>query len=305
MKVIFMGSPAFAAPTLQKLIDSEHEVICVYTQAPKPAGRGHKIRKSPIHELAENNNIEVRHPKSLKDKNEQKLFDELNADIGVVAAYGLLLPKAILEAPKFGCINLHPSLLPRWRGAAPIQRTIMEGDKETGICIMQMDEGLDTGDILLEEKIELDDNYNAGLLHDECAESGADMIIRTIKGLGDNSITPNKQSEDGATYAKKISKDECKIDWNKSASEVIDFIRGLSPYPGAYFMYEGEKIKILEAEIYKKNFDFPPGKVIDNLLTITCKSGAISPMKVQRSGKRVMDISDMLRGFSIPDGTKL
>jgi len=303
MKIIFMGSPVFAAPTLQKLIDSEHDVICVYTQAPKPAGRGHKVRKSPIHELAENNDIEVRHPKSLKDKDEQKLFDELGADIGVVAAYGLLLPKEILESPKMGCINLHPSLLPRWRGAAPLQRTIMAGDNETGVCIMQMDEGLDTGDILLEERISLDDTYNAELLHNECAELGANMVLNTIEGLKEKNISPRKQSEEGVEYAKKISKEECQIDWNKPASEIHNFIRGLSPYNGAYFMYNNEKIKILESEIYKSNLDQPAGKVIDNFLTISCQEGAIIPMIVQRSGKKAMDTSDMLRGFSIPDGT--
>lgn len=300
-----MGSPEFALPTLKKLIDSEHEVICVYTQVPKPAGRGHKLRKSPIHEYAEANNILVRYPKSLKDINEQKLFDELKADIGVTAAYGLLLPKEVLESPKMGCINIHPSLLSRWRGAAPIQQAIIAGDIETGVCIMQMDEGLDTGDILLKENIQFDDNYNAELLHDELSELGAEMILLTLDGLENKTIIPQKQSDEGVTYAKKITKDECKIDWNKPVKDINNMIRGLSPYPAAYFIYKNEKIKILEAEIYKGNFDYPAGKVIDNFLTVMCGKGALSPTKVQRSGKKSMSTQDMLRGFPIPDGTIL
>ncbi len=305
MKVIFMGTPDFAVPALKKLIESEHKVVCAYTQPPRPADRGHKLKSSPVQQLAEENNIEVRYPTNLRDESEIKKFQNLEADIAVVAAYGLILPIGILTDCKYGCINIHPSILPRWRGAAPIQRAIMAGDRETGVGIMQMNEGLDTGDILLEKRIKLNDVYDAKMLHDELADLGADMILQTIERLKNNTITPRIQADEGLTYAKKITKEESVINWNKSAREINNLIRGLSPYPAAYFMYKNEKIKILQAEISDSKFDFPAGKIIDNHLTIACGEGNLSPTIVQRSGKKPMATSEMLKGFAIPNGTQL
>ncbi len=284
-----MGTADFAVPALQKLIDSAHEIAAVYTAPPKPAGRGKNLRKSPVHELAESHNLPVQTPASLKNETLPE------CDLAVVAAYGILLPKSVLQAPKFGCINIHPSLLPRWRGAAPIQRTIMAGDKETGVCIMQMDEGLDTGAILAMEKLPLAQKITAGELHDICAEQGAEMILRVIDDI--ENFKPTAQSEQGATYAKKITGEDEKISWTKTAREIECQIRGLNPSPGAYFEYGDEKIRVLAADI--TNETGKPGTVLDDKLTIACGSGALKITALQRPGKRAMTAQEFLNGYKI------
>ena len=295
MKVIFMGTPAFALPALQALINSEHEIVAVYTAPPRPAGRGKKLRNSEVHQLADENDLEVRALASLK---EEKLPE---CDIAVVAAYGILLPKHILDGPKYGCINIHPSLLPRWRGAAPVQRAIMAGDDETAVCIMQMDEGLDTGDVLRQAGLPLPPTITAGQLHDQTAMLGAIMTLEVIADI--ENITPQKQSEDGVTYAKKIKKEDELIDWSKTAEEVSCQIRGMNPFPGAYFMHEGEKFKIFEHEVLDEQGE--TGEVIDDELTIACGTGAVKVKRIQRQGKSAMAAEDFLRGFKIEKGSIL
>lgn len=308
LKLIFMGTPQFAAPTLQALIAAGHTIAAVYTAPPKPAGRGQKETITPVHRVALEHNLPVFTPATLKDAAAQKTFTDVNADGAIVAAYGLLLPPAILTGTRMGCLNVHPSLLPRWRGAAPIQRAVMAGDKKTGIVIMQMNAGLDTGDMLLTEQYDIIDGMNAGELHDMLSQEAGPLMIKTLEGLTAGNIIPVKQPEDGVTYAKKITKEECRIDWNEPATTLRHKILGLAPHPGAFFLYKGEAIKILDAEIYpaKKLFEnIAPGTVIDNHLTIVCGEGALSPLTVQRPGKKPMAVREMLQGFAITDGTKL
>jgi methionyl-tRNA formyltransferase len=303
-----MGTPMFALPTLQALIDSPHEVVAVYSQPPRPAGRGQKLTASPVHQIAEKHSIAVFTPTSLKSPEVQDEFRALNADAAIVAAYGLLLPKAILEGTRLGCINVHPSLLPRWRGAAPIPRTLMAGDAQTGVCIMQMDEGLDTGDVLLREDYNISPDMNAGDLHDTLANIAAPMILQTLDGLNNGSIKPQKQSEDGITYAKKIEKDDFKINWNHPARDIYNQIRGLAPKPGAYFMFNGEAIKVLDARLHDSDKEFEAlkaGMAIDNQLTVKCGIGAIGIVIAQRPSKPPMPALEMLKGFSIPAGSVL
>lgn len=301
-KLIFMGTPEFAVPTLRALVEAGHDIIAVYTAPPKPAGRGQKETITPVHRVAQELNLPVFTPATLKDAEAQKAFAALNADAAIVAAYGLLLPKAILEGARLGCINVHPSLLPRWRGAAPIQRAVMAGDKETGIVIMQMNEGLDTGDMLLVQRYDIPDGMNAGELHDMLSHEAGPLVIKTLEGLASGSITPVKQPDEGVTYAKKITKEEARIDWKESAVSIRHKILGLSPHPGACFLYKGEMIKILDADIYPAKQMFKnvlPGTVVDNHLTIACGEGALAPMTVQRPGKKVMGVKEMLQGFAI------
>ena len=294
-QVIFMGTPHFALPALQGLIDSAHEIVAVYTAPPKPAGRGKDIKKSAVHELAEKHGLNVLTPASLK--NEQLPA----ADIAVVAAYGILLPEHILNAPKFGCINIHPSLLPRWRGAAPIQRTIMAGDTLTAVCIMQMDKGLDTGDILMQGNFEVEPNMTAGELHDFCAKLGAEMVLGCLTAAGN--ITPIRQSLEGVTYAKKITKDDEVIDWADSAENIRNKIRGLNPFPGAYFMHDGKKMKVFEVEV--EAGDGKNGEVLDDKLLIACRENAVRIKKLQKEGKRPMTATEFLNGSAILKGTIL
>jgi methionyl-tRNA formyltransferase len=307
MRVIFMGSPDFAVPTLEELIASKHDVVAVYTQKPKAANRGMKILKSKVHEVAEAEGISVITPDSLKDKKVQDEFFSLAADVCIVAAYGMLLPKPILEFCKFGCVNLHPSNLPRWRGAAPIQRTIMAGDKKSAICLMKMDEGLDTGDVLVREEFDIPNDWNAGALHDYTASYGAKMIVNLINKLeaGENIIAV-KQPEEGVTYANKIAKSDEILDFSNTAEEVNNKIRGLSPYPGAYFEYEGKKYKIFEAGIvYDLKDVAEPGVVLDENLTIKCGDNAIRPITIQKEGKKRINLKDFLKGNKIAEGSKL
>jgi methionyl-tRNA formyltransferase len=305
LKIIFMGTPEFAVPSLQALFESPHSVIAVYTQPPRPAGRGQKEMLTPVHRLALEKNIPVYNPVTLKDPETQKRFRDHKADVAVVAAYGLLLPRTILEATKMGCINVHPSLLPRWRGAAPIGRTIMAGDKETAVVIMQMDAGLDTGDMLMVKHYPIADGTNAGALHDALSHFSTPLLLATLDGLQKNVITPIKQSDEGITYAHKITKEECKIDWNESAFTIRQKILGLSPKPGAYFEYKNEMIKILDANFDTSSSGASSGTVLDNQFTIKCGEGIIRPLLLQRPSKKPIPIDEFLRGFPITLHTNL
>lgn len=293
MKIIFMGTPAFAIPALKALLGSAHEVIAVYTQPPRPAGRGQKLQASPVQQLAEERGIPVFHPVSLKSADEQQKFAALGAEMAVVAAYGLLLPEAILNAPARGCINIHPSLLPRWRGAAPIQRPIIAGDTETGICIMQMDKGLDTGDVWLRETMPLPANATAGAMHDLLAERSAELLLQAIEGIEKNMLTRTPQSDEGVTYANKITKEEAQIDWTLSARTLHNHIRGLS----AYTLLNGEIFKILQAEIVVDSGTHgAAGTVISDDFIIACGEGSLRVLRVQKAGKQAMSAEDFLRG---------
>lgn len=310
MRIVFMGTPEFSVATLQALIDAGHEIICVYTQPPRPAGRrGLELKPSPVQLKAEEHGIEVRIPTSLKSSEEQAKFDALDADVAVVVAYGMLLPKAILESPKHGCFNGHASLLPRWRGAAPIQRAIMAGDKETGMMIMQMGEGLDTGPVALVEKIAITPSTTAGILHDQLMEISGPLAVKAMELLEAGELTLTAQSEEGVTYAKKIEKSETRIDFSKDGASVHKHIMGLSPFPGAWFQLgEGKKaarVKVLACEYVDHVDDGEAGTVIDDQLTIACGNGAIRLVELQKAGSKPMKVDEFLRGNSIPKGTKL
>ncbi len=297
LKLIFMGTPAFAVPTLQALIDSHHEVCAVYTQPPRPAHRGKKETPSPVHRLADEHDIPVFTPTSLKDETAQQAFAAHEADAAVVAAYGLLLPEPILTGCRFGCINVHPSRLPRWRGAAPIQRTVMAGDTDTAICIMQMNEGLDTGDVLLEKPYPVPPDMSAGALHGLLAQEAGPMVLETLEQLQTGTATPRAQADEGVTYAKKISKEEAKINWYRPAQEIHHLIRGLSPYPGAYTQADGIRIKILEATAEPVAHTQEPGTLLENQSLVACGEGAIRPTYVQRAGKNITSWQDFLNGL--------
>ncbi len=297
LRVAFMGTPDFAVPTLQALIGAGHDVVAVYSQPPARAGRGKKLKNSPVHTLALNSNIEVRTPTSLKEQAEQTAFKALDIDIAVVVAYGQILPQAILDAPKYGCVNVHASLLPRWRGAAPIHRAIMAGDEETGVCIMKMDSGLDTGPVIACQSTAISSSTTTASLHDALSIMGADMINSAIKSYCDKSIIPHEQSEDGITYAKKIDKAEAAINWSKSATEIDCLVRGLYPFPGAYTTLCGERIKILAGTIIKASGS--AGTTLDDQLLVACGEGAYRIERAQRSGKGAMERGDFLRGMSI------
>jgi len=302
MKIIFMGTPGFAVPCLQKLIDSKHDIVAVYTQSPKPAKRGMKEQKSPIHIIALENNIKVITPKNFSNDKNLEEFKSLKADVAIVAAYGQILPQGVLNSPKYGCLNIHPSALPRWRGAAPIQRTIMAGDKTTQICIMQMDTGLDTGDILLSEDYIIPPGTTADQLHDYCSYKGAELALYAIDNL--DNLEPKKQSSLGVTYAKKIDKNEARINWAESTINVCNKILGLSPYPGAFFEYDNNRIKIFNAKI-THNSKGEIGEVMDNNLTIKCADQSVQLLTLQKSGKRIMNADKFIKGTPIPPGTIL
>ncbi|MDV3257686.1 MAG: methionyl-tRNA formyltransferase [Sphingomonas sp.] len=300
MRIIFMGSPDFAVPTLDALAHAGHELACVYTQPPRPAGRGRSERPTPVEIRARELGLEVRSPGTLRDQAEQLAFARLDAEIAVVAAYGLILPQPILDAPRHGCLNVHASLLPRWRGAAPVNRSIMAGDEVTGVTIMQMEAGLDTGAMLLQREVSL--GYKNALdLTNELAELGARMMVEVLSGL--ERFEPVPQPDTGITYASKISKEEARIDWHRPAPELVRHVQGLSPFPGAWFEHGGERIKLLAATMVEATG--APGEVIDDELTIACGSGAVRPSLVQRAGKSPMPAVELLRGFAIPRGTLL
>jgi len=291
-----MGTPDFSVPALDALADAGHEIVAVYCQPPRPAGRGKKDRPSPVQQRAEAMGLPVRHPKSLRDPAEQAGFAELAADLAVVVAYGLILPREILDAPKYGCLNIHASLLPRWRGAAPIHRAIMAGDAETGVCIMQMDAGLDTGPVLLCQATKIGDGETTAGLHDRLSQIGADLIVDCIARL--DGLTPEAQPEKGVTYASKIDKAEARIDWNAPAQEVDRQIRGLSPFPGAWCEINGERVKLLRSKL--ADGLGKPGQVIDGF-RVACGTGAIEITQAQRSGKRPMKTEEFLNGISLPE----
>jgi len=303
LKLAFMGTPDFAVPSLAALVAAGHEVAAVYTQPPRPAGRGQKERPSPVHAWAESQGLPVRTPASLRDPEAQAAFSALALDAAVVAAYGLILPKPVLDAPRLGCINVHASLLPRWRGAAPIQRAILAGDRETGISIMQMEEGLDTGPVLRSEVLPIAADMDAGALHDALADLGGRMIAPALEDLAAGRIKPVPQPETGATYAKKIEKSEARIEWRESAAAVACRIRAFSPWPGAWFELAGERVKALAA--LPADGSGAAGEALDDGLRIACGSGAVRLTRLQREGKRPITAEAFLRGRAVPAGTVL
>ena len=302
LRLAFLGTPQFAVPTLVELIAQGHQVACVYCQPPRPKGRGLGTELSPVHSVALSHAIAVRTPASLKDVEQQQLFAALALDAAVVVAYGLLLPVPILQAPQLGCFNLHGSLLPRWRGAAPIQRAVMAGDAQTGVMTMRMAEGLDSGAVLMAERTPIG-RKTYGQLHDELAQLGADLMVRTLAALERGTIAEQAQSSDGASYAKKISNDETQIDWTKPADEIDCLIRGLSPSPGAWTQINGERIKILNCAPLQA--DGAAGTLLDDAFGIACGKGALRLTWLQRPGKVAMQASEILRGFAVPRGTKI
>lgn len=302
MKVVFMGTPDFAVPVLENLV-KEHEVVCVYTRAPKEAGRGQKESKTPVHLKAEELGIEVRTPKTLRNEEEQAKFKALNADVAIVAAYGLILPKPVLEAFPKGCLNTHASLLPRWRGAAPIQRAIEAGDEKSGVTIMQMDEGLDTGDMLLKGEAAITDTTTGGELHDALSVIGADLIMEALRRI--DNLQPEKQTEEGTCYAAKIEKEESHLDFSLPAVALERKIRAFNPFPGTYFEYNGERFKVWEAEAFEEVSGYAPGTIIpnDSGLLIACGEGMLLVTKIQRQGKKAMATEELLRGFEFEADT--
>ena len=298
MRIVFMGSPDFAVPSLDSLVAAGHSVVAAYCQPPRPAGRGKAPRPTAVQLRAEALGIEVRSPASLRSDEEQARIRALDTDLAVVAAYGLILPPPILEAPKAGCINVHASLLPRWRGAAPIQRAILAGDTATGVTIMRMDEGLDTGPMLLQRELAID-GKNAGEVTEELAKLGARALLDWLSQPG----PPEPQPEDGVTYAAKVTKAEARIDWSRGADEVLRQVLAFGPAPGAWFEVGGERVKLLEAELAKGSGK--PGEVLDGRLAIACGQCAVRPLLVQRAGRAAMTPQELLRGFAIPVGTIL
>lgn len=304
MKIVFMGTPDFSVPVLENLIEY-HDVVCVYTQPPRPKGRGKKLQKSPVHICGEKNNIKVRTPLNFKDEKDINDFKKLDADISVVCAYGLILPVEILEAFSHQAINVHASLLPRWRGAAPIQRSIMAGDEYSGVTIMNMVKALDAGQMILKEKVKITDKMNAKDLHDKLSLVGADLILKALDDIENKTVKYEKQDENKVTYAKKIDKSEAKIDWSKTAQEISLKIRGLSPFPGCWFEHNNNRIKILQAKPIECSEKKDYGIVCDDELTISCGNGAIRVEKLQKAGKSPSDVESFLRGYEIAKGEKL
>lgn len=308
LRLAFMGTPDFAVPSLTEIVTAGHEVVTVYSQPPRPAGRGRELKKSPVHELAEGFGIEVRTPESLRDPEEQARFAGLELDAACVVAYGQILPRPVLDAPEFGCLNLHASLLPRWRGAAPIQRAIMAGDEKTGVQIMQMAEGLDTGDILLSETARIYPFETAASLHDRLSQTGGQMWPRALAALERGGLTATPQAETGATYAKKIDKAEARIDWSATAEEIDRKIRGLSPFPGAWFEIETPKgrarVKALLSK-YEPEESGAPGELLDEKLLVGTGEGAVRLTRVQREGRSAAEAGDFLRGNQLGKGDRL
>lgn len=294
MKIIFMGTPDFSVPVLDGLVSADHDIVAVYCQPPRPAGRGKKDRPSPVQRRAEDLGLDVRHPVSLKGAEAQADFAALDADIAVVVAYGLILPQAVLDAPKRGCLNIHASLLPRWRGAAPIHRAIMAGDAQTGVCIMQMEAGLDTGPVLLREALAIGEEETTGDLHDRLSDVGARLVVDALARLPE--LSPQAQPDAGVTYADKIDKAEARVDWARPAIEVDRLIRGLSPFPGAWCEVGGERVKLLGSRVTDRQG--APGDVLEGF-TIACGKGAVTVTRAQRAGKRPMQADEILKGLDL------
>jgi methionyl-tRNA formyltransferase len=304
LRLAFMGTPDFAVPALKALAARGHEIVCVYSQPPRPAGRGQKEQKSPVHLAAEEMGIPVRTPARLKNAEDQQAFADLKLDAAVVAAYGLILPLAVLEAPRLGCINIHGSLLPRWRGAAPLQRAMLAGDADTGITIMQMAAGLDTGDMWLKKTVPITTKTTASSLHDALSALGAEMIGEALEGIASGTLRRTPQPEEGVTYAAKLERGEGKIDWNEEAAAIERKTRALNPRPGVYFEARGERIKILSAELVmdKKG---EPGTLLADDFTVACGEDALRLLTVQRQGKAAMEGAAFLRGFTVKPGDRL
>jgi methionyl-tRNA formyltransferase len=300
-----MGTPDFAASSLRALIDAGHDVVCVYSQPPRPAGRGHQVQRSPVHVLAEDREIPVRTPKSLRNAEAQAEFAALDLDCAVVAAYGLILPQPVLDAPRMGCLNIHASLLPRWRGAAPIQRAILAGDAETGVTIMQMDAGLDTGAMLLKGSVPITGQTTAGGLHDALADMGSGLIVQALDGLAEGRLTAEPQPNEGVTYAAKLSRDDGRLDWTQPADFIERQVRALNPWPGVWFDLGRERIKVLAAEPAPETPGAAPGTLLDGNLTVACADGAVRLTRVQRPGKAPVDGGAFLRGFNVAVGSVL
>lgn len=307
LRIAFMGTPDFSVPALSELIAAGHDVVAVYSQPPRKSGRGMTQTPTPVHAFAEAQGIEVRTPEKLKSPEEHQAFRDLDLDVAIVAAYGLILPQVILDAPRLGCLNIHASLLPRWRGAAPIQRAIMAGDSETGVAIMQMEAGLDTGPVLLAERTQIGPTETAGELHDRLSLIGAGLMVRALAALERDSLASTPQPDDGVTYAAKIDKAEARIDWTRSAQELDCHIRGLAPFPGAWceMAKDGkpQRVKVLRAEPVASTGT--AGTALDDALTIACGDGALKLHQVQRAGKGVQQADEFLRGFPVPAGTVL
>lgn len=300
MRVVFMGTPDFAVPVLGVLID-DYDVVAVYTQPPRPAGRGHREQATPVHRAAEAAGVPVRYPRSLKSDVAQAEFAACSADVAVVAAYGLILPSSVLHAPRYGCVNVHASLLPRWRGAAPIQRAILAGDTQTGICLMQMDEGLDTGPVYACKRTPIDERTTAGALHDRLAELGSVMVRQYLPKILGGEIVAAPQPSDGVTYADKIAKSEAQINWDRPAGRVVRHINGFSPYPGAWAEHEGTRFKILAAEAVPGSG--APGQILNDALVIACGEGAIRVETIQMAGRQPLTAAQLLLGHRMPAGT--
>lgn len=298
MRIVFMGTPDFSVPVLEELARAGHEICAVYCQPPRPAGRGKKERPSPVHQKAQALGLMVRHPASLRGASEQADFSALNADVAVVVAYGLILPKVILDAPRLGCINIHASLLPRWRGAAPIQRAIMAGDAETGICIMQMDAGLDTGPVLAQHRISINQEETAGDLHDRLSALGARAITEALEQSRE--WAPQAQPDDGVTYAEKIAKSEAQIDWSRPGEEVDRLIRGLSPFPGGWSLANDERIKFLRSTLSEMRLGIGETFTKDGRLFVGSSDKAVEILEAQRAGKRAGVVSELLKGWPPP-----
>jgi methionyl-tRNA formyltransferase len=303
MRLIFMGTPDFAVPTLIELAARGHEIVAVYTRAAKPAGRGMDLQRTPVEREAQRLALAIHTPRTLKDDAAVELFRAHNADAAVVVAYGLILPKPVLDAPRLGCFNVHASLLPRWRGAAPINRAVMAGDAETGVTIMKMDEGLDTGAMAMADRAPIGADMTAGELHDALSQLGADLMLRALTAAERGSLTLTPQPQSGATYAEKISKNETRIDWAKPWKQVHDHIRGLSPFPGAWFELDGVRVKALRST--KADLSGKSGVVLDDRLTVACGSGAVRLTLVQRAGKHPMSADEFLRGSPVRTGTSV
>ena len=305
LRIVFMGTPDFAVPTLSALVGHGHEIVACYTRAPAPAGRGMALRLSPVHEAANRFGIPVLTPSTLRTDEAVAEFKHHQADVAVVVAYGMILPKAILDVPPLGCLNLHASLLPRWRGAAPIQRAIMAGDTETGVAVMKMAEGLDTGPVGMIEKLTITPNLTAGEAHDRLSVLGADLMVRAIAALSRGGLNFIEQSHDGVEYAKKLTNDECKIDWSQSAVHIHNQVRGLSPFPGAFTMADfgkgPERLKVKRTELRQGSGQ--PGHVLDEHLTIACGDRSIRISDLQRAGSKPMAAKDFLRGSALAIGT--
>lgn len=306
MRIVFMGTPDFAVPTLSEIVGRGHDVAAVYTRAPAPAGRrGLDLTPSPVHQVAERFGLKVLTPRSLRGEEAAAEFRGHGADVAVVVAYGLILPPAILQVPALGCLNLHGSLLPRWRGAAPIQRAIMAGDRETGVAVMQMEAGLDTGPVGLVERIPIGPDMTAGDLHDRMMVLGADLMARALAALERGGLGFTPQPEEGVVYAAKIEKGETRIDWSQPASAVHDRIRGLSPFPGAWFPLGPDEARVKVLRSTRAEGTGAPGEALDDRLTIACGSGAVRLLELQKAGKQPMGADAFLRGNSVPSGTRL